>query len=494
MKYRTKLYLFFLAISILSITSSLIIVVLESRKAIFQQLQSKIIVVAAGAAIHVNADLLKNINTVADQDTPAYKELASALRQHRNANRRKDLFVKFLYITKPDPSDPSRFVFVVDPEEKKEDFSPVGQENPGAAKDFLYEHLNEPYSYGKLTEDQWGVWLTGYYPIYDSQGKYVGTIGADVSAERVYAALNRIAIYALGTFVASLLFSMFAAAFLAKHASEALEILELATKEIAKPNLEYRVELKTKDEFEELAKALNSMSEQLQEKEKLKVGFAHYVSQPVLDQIVKEKGVTRLAGEKRKITVLFADIRGFTHISEQMPPEEVVKLLNEYFKLMLDVIFKYKGMLDKLMGDGIMAEFGVPIDDPLQEKNAVSAAMEMYQNLGGLKQKWKSEGKPEIDIGIGVYTGDAIVGSIGTEERMEYTAIGDAVNIAARLQQYTKETKFPIIIGESTFNAVKNDFPYKELGTVALPGREQGVKAFAILHPGFDAGEQSPKK
>lgn len=489
MKYRTKLYLFFLAISVLSIVSSLIIVVVQSRKAVFQQLQSKIIVVAAGAAIHVNADLLKNIKTEADQDTPAYKELAEALRKHRNANRRKDLYVKFLYITKPDPIDPNKFIFVVDPEEKKEDFSPVGQENEGAAKDFLYEHLNEPYSFGQLTQDQWGIWLTGYYPIYDSQGKYVGTIGADVSAERVYSALNRIVFYSIGAFVASLLFSMFAATFLARHASEALEMLEIATKEIAKPNFAYRIQLKTKDEFEELGNGLNSMCEQLQEKEKLKVGFAHYVSQPVLDQIVKEGGVTRLAGEKRKITVLFADIRGFTRISEHMPPEDVVKLLNEYFKLMLDVIFKYKGMLDKLMGDGIMAEFGVPIDDPMQEKNAVSAAMEMYQNLGGLKQKWKTEGKPEIDIGIGVYTGVAIVGSIGTEERMEYTAIGDTVNIAARLQEYTKETKFPIIIGESTFNAIKNDFPYKELGTVALPGREQGIKAYAVLHPGFDAGK-----
>lgn len=473
----------------LSIVSSLSVVIIQSRKAIFSRLQSEIIVVASGAAIGVDGEKIKQIKTEADQESPVYKEIADTLRRHRDANRRKDLYVKYLYITRPDPANPEKFLFVVDPEEKKEDFSPVGQENVGATKDRLYEHLKEPYSYGQLTEDQWGIWLTGYYPIFDSKGQYVASIGGDVSAKTVHKQLNRLLIVAIGSFTFSLFLSMFFATFLSRHASKALEALDDATVEIAKPNFDYRVELDTHDEFEDLAKAMNQMCEALQEKEKLKTGFSHYVSKHVLDRIVKEKGSTKLEGEKRKVTVLFADIRGFTRIAEQMPAEEVVKLLNEYFKGMLAIIFKHNGMLDKLIGDGIMAEFGAPIDDPIQERNAVSAAIEMYQELVELRRKWKSEGKPELDVGIGIHTGDAIVGSIGTEERMEYTAIGDTVNIASRLQRVSKETHFPILVSETTFNVIKDEFPYKELGPVTLTGRDQPINVYAILHPGFDAGK-----
>lgn len=471
----------------LSILSSLSIVLIQSRKAIFARLQSEIIVVASGAAIGIDGEKIKQIKSEADQETPVYKEIADTLRRHRDANRRADLYVKYLYITRPDPADPTKFTFVVDPEEKKEDFSPVGQVNPGATKDLLHEHLKEPYSFGQLTQDQWGIWLTGYYPIFDSKGQYVATIGGDVSAKNVHKQLNRLMIVAIGSFTFSLFLAMFFASFLSRHASKALETLDDATVEIAKPNFDYRIELDTKDEFEDLAKAMNQMCQELQEKEKLKTGFSHYVSKHVLERIVKEKGSTKLEGEKRKITVLFADIRGFTRIAEQMPPEEVVKLLNEYFKGMLEIIFKHNGMLDKLIGDGIMAEFGAPIDDPSQERNAVNAAMEMYQQLVELRRKWKAEGKPELDIGIGIHTGDAIVGSIGTEERMEYTAIGDTVNIAARLQTLTKESHFPILVSETTFQVIKDEFPYKELGPVTLTGRDQPINVFAILHPGFKA-------
>lgn len=480
MKYRTKLYLFFLAISLISIIASLSLIVFESRNVLFGQLQSKIVSVAAGAATDLDPNLVKEIQTKEDEGKPAYQKIIETLRAHRNANRRDDLYVKYLYITRPDPNNPQKFIFVIDSEERKEEASPFGQSNPKSTEDFLQNHLKEPYSYPKLTQDQWGIWLTGYHPIYDLDGNYLGTVGADISALEVHQTINRLFIYSLGAFLLSLVLAMLAAAFLAKHATKALVSLQMATKEIAKPNFEYRVDLKTNDEFEELASSLNQMCEQLQEKEKLKIGFAHYVSKHVLERIIKEKGATKLEGEKRKITVLFSDIRGFTRIAEQFSPEEVVKLLNEYFKVMLEVIFKHNGMLDKLVGDGIMAEFGAPIDDPEQEKNAVLTAIEMVEKLKSLNEKWRAEGKPTIDIGVGVHTGEAIVGSVGTEERMEYTAIGDTVNIASRLQVISKEKKLPIIISESTYKPIKHQFSFEEIGPVTLQGRVQSIKVFTI--------------
>ena len=485
MKFRTRLYLFFVIIAAISILSTLGIVIHESRGAIFEELQGKVVAVAATTAAQIPGDHVSKIQTPKDQETPEYKELQKTLRKARNANRTKQLYVKYLYVTRPSASDENKFVIVVCPEEDPEKFAPVGDPNPGANNDFLEEHTNETYAFDKATSDPWGTWLTGYAPIYDSQGKYVGTVGADVSAAFVEHALNRVYIYGAVTLLISLLLAMIAATFLARRATKALRALKAATVEIGKGDFSHRLILDTKDEFADLANSLNQMSEGLEEKERLKIGFARYVSQHVLEKIAKGKGSAKLEGEKRKVTVFFSDIRGFTHIAESMEPEKVVALLNEYFKIMLGIIFEHNGMMDKLIGDGIMAEFGVPLDDPEQEKNAVITSIEMYRALYKLKEKWKSEGKPNIDIGIGIHTGEAIMGSVGSEQRMEYTAIGDTVNVASRLQQVSKEGKYPIIISQSTFNAVKHDFNYRALGPQTLPGRDHPVEAYAIIPPGF---------
>ncbi|KAG6559751.1 Adenylate cyclase 1 [Candidatus Rhabdochlamydia oedothoracis] len=215
----------------------------------------------------------------------------------------------------------------------------------------------------------------------------------------------------------------------------------------------------------------------LQERERLKVNFSRYVSDHVLQKILSSSKPTNLEGERRKITVLFSDIRQFTHLSESLPPEQVVALLNEYFKVMLDIIFEHKGTLDKFIGDGLMVEFGAPLDDEIQEKNAVTAAIAMQKALEKLNTTWK---QPAIQIGIGIHTGFAIVGNVGSEKRMEYTAIGDTVNIASRLEQMTKFTKRSILISEDTYQAIKEEFPAESLGPITLPGRQEPIRVYAI--------------
>lgn len=438
---------------------------------------SKVTTIAVSTAVDVDGDVVQQITS---EDSPAYKEVSSRLRKFREANRRKNVFVNYIFIVKPNPNTQNDFIFVAR-DSTDENFAAYGEDSPGSSKNLLQKHLFEPYSSGKLTKTAYGLSLSGYAPIYNSQGQYVATISANISAEDVNHALNVLYLHAISAFIVSFVLSMLAAAFLAKQAAIALEKLKKATVEIAKPNFAYRIHLNTNDEFEDLANSLNHMCEGLQEKERLKVGFAHYVSNFVLEKIVAAKGATKLEGEKRKVTVLFSDIRGFTHMAEQMVPEAVVGLLNEYFQIMIDIIFKYNGMLDKLIGDGIMAEFGAPVDDPDQEMNAVITAKEMYQQLLLLRKKWISEGKPEIDIGIGVHTGEAIVGSIGSEKRMEYTAIGDTVNIASRLEVISKERHVPIVISESTYHAVKDRIRCEGLGSATLPGRDQPINVYAVL-------------
>lgn len=238
--------------------------------------------------------------------------------------------------------------------------------------------------------------------------------------------------------------------------------------------------MKTHDEFEELGNEINKMATGLQERERLKLNFARYVSQQVMEQILKKESFAKLEGERRKITVLFSDIRQFTQIAERLPPEQVVSLLNEYFELMLDVIFRYQGTLDKFLGDGIMVEFGAPLDDPEQEKHAVQAAIGMQKELQKLLEKWKKEGKPQIAVGIGIHTGLAVVGNIGSEKRIEYTAIGDTVNIASCLEQATKLLKKQILISETTYNAIKDQVKATSLGPMIFPGRKEAISIYSV--------------
>jgi class 3 adenylate cyclase len=480
-KYSTKLYLGFVSISAINIFLAVGIDQYKMRQFTFYELQSKGLSIAATVASQIDGDAVKQIKTQEDQKKPVYTQLQQVLRKARDANRRSDVYIKFLYTIYPDPKDPERFLFGVDPEEEEKDFSPAGSDSPGVVEEELYKHQTEVYSAGKLIKDPWGTWLTGYAPIYDKEGAYVGNVGVDISATLVAQKLNSLLLFAGLSLVISLLLSFILAKWLANRVTRSLRTLEKATSEIGKGDFTYRIQLTTGDEFEELARSMNQMNEGLEEKERLKSGFAHYVSQHVLEKIVKSKGSAKLEGERKKITVFFSDIRNFTHLSESMPPEKVMAFLNDYFEKMLGIIFKHNGMLDKLLGDGIMAEFGVPVEDLQQERNAVLTALEMIEAMELLQEKWKKEGKPPIDIGIGIHTGDAIVGSLGSEERMQYTAIGDTVNIAERLQEVSRDQKYPIIVSETTFNALYNEFPSKNLGPLTLHGKENQINAYAIF-------------
>ena len=212
------------------------------------------------------------------------------------------------------------------------------------------------------------------------------------------------------------------------------------------------------------------MTEGLKEREHLKLHLARYVSQPVMEKILSTGIATRLEGERRKITVLFSDIRQFTFIAERLAPEQVVSLLNAYFTAMIDIIFEHNGTLDKFIGDGIMVEFGAPLDDSEQELNAVRTAIAMQQKM----QEF------DLKIGIGIHTGQAVVGNIGSDVRMDYTAVGDTVNVAARLEQMTKIVKEPILVSESTYLAAKDHFSFRCLGSQALPGREEPIVVYTV--------------
>ncbi len=206
--------------------------------------------------------------------------------------------------------------------------------------------------------------------------------------------------------------------------------------------------------------------------------FSKYVSKDVLEEILKDPASVKLGGEEREVTVFFSDIRGFTTFSEKTSPAELVGILNRYFTLMTNQILMHGGVVDKYIGDAIMAFWGAPIANPLQADHALEASFGMIRELKKLNAELRAEGEPEINIGIGLYTGPAIVGNIGSEARFDYTVIGDTVNVASRLEGLNKEYKTNIIIGETTAKKLREKYNLKPLGSVAVKGRKEELNIF----------------
>ena len=219
------------------------------------------------------------------------------------------------------------------------------------------------------------------------------------------------------------------------------------------------------------------------EKRRVSHLFTQYVSKDVLHEVLHnyKEYQKSSAGQKAEITVLFSDIRGFTTFSENTPPERVVEMLNTHFSRMASIILKHGGTLDKYIGDAIMAFWGAPVITKDHAEKAVMAAREMLAALSDVNQKLKERGfEIDLRIGIGINTGVATIGNIGSEQKLNYTVVGDTVNLASRLESITKEYKSPLVFSEYTYEKIKNNFDCTLLGNVKVKGREQPVTIYTV--------------
>jgi adenylate cyclase len=219
------------------------------------------------------------------------------------------------------------------------------------------------------------------------------------------------------------------------------------------------------------------------EKRKVSRLFGRYVSRDVYKQLMANPTLAVLGGGRREMTVLFSDLRGFTSITEKGQPEALVQQLNEYFTAMVDIVFRNGGTVDKFVGDMVMALFGAPVDDVEHADGAVATAVEMVRKLGELNRRWAAEGRVQLDIGIGVNSGDMIAGNIGSAAIMSYTVIGDNVNLGARLESLNKDYRTRIIISEATRARLKRTYETRALGGVVVKGKTQPVEIFEVVAP-----------
>ena len=231
--------------------------------------------------------------------------------------------------------------------------------------------------------------------------------------------------------------------------------------------------------------SLEVMAFNIQQKDEkfLKDAFSSYLSEDLMDELIKNPKALSLGGEKKELSILFSDIRSFTTISESMTPEKLIKLLNRYFTPMTNAVLEKKGMLDKYIGDAVMAFFNAPVDVPEHADKACESALLMIERLAELNKVLIEEGLFEIKIGIGINSAEVIVGNMGSDTRFNYTVIGDGVNLASRVEGLTKNYGVKILITEFTVAKLKTEFLYRVIEPVKVKGKDEAVLLYELMQP-----------
>ncbi|MFN3199921.1 MAG: adenylate/guanylate cyclase domain-containing protein [Bradymonadia bacterium] len=301
----------------------------------------------------------------------------------------------------------------------------------------------------------------------------------------IYHSLRQMRLIIISTIIGAILIALVGALMLARRITAPLDRLSKFAAALSQRRFSERVTVDTRDELSLLGQALSNAAADLEASEAriqrevaIRSDLGRYLPSELVDRVVAREQDMGLGGRRMPITVLFADVVAFTPMTEQLAPEQVVSLLNELFTLMTEVVFRHGGTVDKFVGDCVMAIWGAPRPEPEHAAQALAAAEDMMRWLEIGNEGWSKTYGTTIQLAIGLNTGECIVGNIGSESRMEYTAIGDAVNVAARLEAIARPQQ--IVVSETTRAAAGDDFEYIDLGTHPIAGKGTGMQLFEV--------------
>jgi len=318
-----------------------------------------------------------------------------------------------------------------------------------------------------------------------SDSAVVSYVNEDVAFGMVYK-IQKIIIWLTGVVLAA---SFLITLFFSRSLSRPIKKLTDASRQIQEGNYDIKIKSVSRDEIGELTDSFRDMAQGLVERERIKSAFGKFVNKELAELVMNNE--VKIGGERKDVAVFFSDIRSFTKISEALEPEEVVEFLNQYIKRMVGCVNRTKGSVDKFIGDAIMAIWGAPLssgDDPF---NAVNASLMMREQLLEFNLDRGSVKKPVIKIGCGIHYGPVLAGQIGSDEKMEYTVIGDTVNLASRIESLNKAFGTDILISEETANRVKDRIRVIPMQKITVKGKSEPLTVYAVL--GRIANPDSPK-
>jgi len=350
------------------------------------------------------------------------------------------------------------------------------EEIPGGSGMFLFE--GDRY-----------ITQRGFYEDKDKTTGYFYATNLDSALKPFQAIQDKILITGIAILTVGLLFSIF----FSRRIAQPLGLLLQGTKGVIDDNYDFEIKHTSKDEVGELSKAFNHMLQGLREKKYIQETFGKYVHPSIVAEILSNPEKIQPGGKRNYQSVLFCDVANFTSFSETMAPEALIKLLNEYLGAMTEEISNTQGILDKYIGDAVMAFWGPPFTPGNHSLLACQAALNMQSTLQILRPQWLSRGLPEIRMRVGIATGHMIVGNIGSEKNLEYTCIGDTVNYSSRLEGINKVYGTDIIIDIFTKKNVEHDLLLRELDTIQVKGREQGSQIFEVVAEKKNASENQKR-
>jgi adenylate cyclase len=386
---------------------------------------------------------------------------------------------------------PGQLEFVADWSRRPNDEAAAGTRYDATEVPMMLRGLEGPVVEDALVHDEWGWTLSSYAPIHATDGTTVGLVGIDVGDDQIEQIRTGVLRRTLAMYGTAMLFVGAAAAIVARSVRDPLGRTIAATGAIARGELDTRLALDRSDEFGVLGRHFDDMARGLQDRELIRGTFGRYVSEEVAAQLLAQPEGPSLGGVELECTILFSDLRGYSTISERRSPGEIVALLNSYLAAMQQVIDAHQGTVIEFLGDAILAVFGAPVVRPGHAEAAVSCALGMREAIGalnaewdrtGVSEAWKSAGIPELTHRMGIHTGRVLAGNLGSATRMKFTVIGDAVNVASRLEQLGKEHGTDLLISEQTLAALPPALRRRctDRGSVEVKGRQQSVRVFSV--------------
>lgn len=339
-------------------------------------------------------------------------------------------------------------------------------------------------------EDRWGMWLTTTIPILDQDGSIIAVLGLDLDAKGIYNNLQNLKIILVVVLVGMLLLTILTSITLANFISKPIVLLKDAAEEVRRGNMSVSIKINSTDEIGQLGSTFNLMikniNSSIQEIKLQKDAFYRFVPEEFLKILERDSATDINLGDKiiDDMTILFSDIRSFTTISETIPPEEVYEFLNEYFQLISPLIVAGGGFIDKYMGDGIMAIFANRTNKKDSADSSIHTSISLIKELEKYNQKRMLKGKDPIRIGIGINTGELIIGTVGTKDRLSTTVVGNTVNLASRLESVTSKYSTEIIVSASTIATLKDHslVRYREIDTIIAKGMTSPCEIYEVYN------------
>ena len=450
-----------------------------------EALQKRLLALVTSLASSIDAERIDSIPVDSKILTPFHEELLARLKKVA-AN---DPEVATIYILRP-TNEPTKLRFLIDYVKNGRHGEP-GEEYDATDVPVMLRGFAAPAVENQLYTDEFGTTLSGYAPVVLPNGRSVALVGADVKALLIEKMQKNVLLTTLGVFGGAFVVILLITYLVARNVREPLSQIIRAASAVSRGELDTHIGMQRSDEFGIMSRQFDVMTEGLREREFLRETFGRYMSEDVARTLLDRHNRPKLGGEERVVTVLFIDLRGYSTVSERLPPAQVVEMLNQYMGAMNTLIDAHRGCAIEFIGDAILAVFGAPIYISDHAEQAVLCAMQMRERLVQLNEEWKATDLArfwkgtdinQISARIGIHSGRVVAGNLGSPSRMKYAVIGDTVNVAARLENLNKEFDTDILISEEVYAHLP-----EELSTIAVDkgeckvkGRDQMVRVYAL--------------